>query len=484
MVQKIRDFVAGHRMFRTGDKVVLGLSGGADSVCLFFVLLELREELGIEIEAVHIHHGIRGEEADRDAAFVEDLGRKNGVLVHVVRRDVPRMARERHISEEEAGREVRYQEFHRIRKEIGGQKIAVAHHRNDQAETVLYHLCRGSGLGGMAGMKPVSGVVVRPLLAVGCDEIKAYLEGRGILWCTDSSNQSEKYLRNRIRSRVLPLLEEEVNRRAVSHIAESSVMFWEAYSYIRTQGEKGFRKVSRQEADGIVLDTKGMLQEDLLIQKEMVRIALERQMGGLKDLGRVHIESVCGLLEKPAGKRVSLPGGICAVREYDGIWVGSAGAKEGTERDTAKTSAISLSIGGVYRIPGSEKQISLELLPGSGIFFAENFENSYTKWIDYDKIENNLQLRTRREGDYLVLEGGGGRKKLKNYFVDEKVPRACRNDIWLLADGSHVIWVLGYRMGSGCKITEETRRILRINWMEVTGNEGEDQCTADGRECR
>ena len=220
MLKKVRDYMREHEMTAPGDAVIVALSGGADSVCLLTVLKQLATPEFL-LRAVHVHHGIRGAEADRDKAFAQKLCESLSVPLCVAYCHVPAYAAEHGLSEEEAGRILRYQV---LEKEAGKWeqelpagsrvKIALAHHRDDNAETILHHLLRGSGLTGLAGIRPVQGRRIRPLLCVGREEIRAYLEAGHISWCEDSTNQSPDYTRNRIRSQVLPLLKTAVNEQA------------------------------------------------------------------------------------------------------------------------------------------------------------------------------------------------------------------------------------------------------------------------------
>ncbi len=224
MYRTILDYIRRNRLFSPGDRVIVALSGGADSVCLLVVLNELKEVLGLELKAVHVHHGLRGKEADRDSDYAGKLSETLGVPFACVRVDAALYAREHGMSVEEAGRHLRYQIFEKELLGFSGTKIAVAHHRDDQAETILYNLFRGTGLKGLGGMRPVRDKIVRPLLSVGREEILAYLAEKGISYCEDSTNAQTDYVRNRIRSRILPEIREQVNRRAGENILHAGEM--------------------------------------------------------------------------------------------------------------------------------------------------------------------------------------------------------------------------------------------------------------------
>ena len=202
MYRKVREYIKTWQMLGREDKVIAGISGGADSICLLFMLLELKEEMEFRIAAVHIHHGLRNETADRDEAYVRSVCGKENVELFVYHEDVKQYAKERGLTKEEAGREVRRRCFLEVLREQGGTHIATAHHKNDNAETVLWNLCRGTGLKGMGGISPKNGVWIRPLLCLERKEIESYLEKGGISYCTDETNLEDAYTRNRIRNHV------------------------------------------------------------------------------------------------------------------------------------------------------------------------------------------------------------------------------------------------------------------------------------------
>lgn len=232
MYQKVKAYVKKWHMLQKEDSVIAGISGGADSVCLLFMLLKLQKELGFALMAVHVNHGIRGAEAERDEAYVKRLCRQWNVRLKVYRENVPAYAKEHGMTEEEAGRDIRRTCFCKVLKEWGGTKIALAHHENDNVETLLWNLCRGTGIRGLGGIAPVNDVWIRPLLCVKRREIESYLKKRGISYCTDTTNADRRYMRNRIRMDVIPYLEDCVNTESVSHMGKTMERMYELEQYI------------------------------------------------------------------------------------------------------------------------------------------------------------------------------------------------------------------------------------------------------------
>ena len=246
ITEKVLKTVQENNMLSTGDMVLLGVSGGADSVCLLCVLKELFE--GLDITVLHLHHGIRGAEADRDAEFVRELCKKHGAEFILVKRDIPAFAKERGLSEEEAGRIARYEEFEKAAKERGITKIAVAHNMNDAAETFIHNLCRGTGLAGLIGIAPVSGNIIRPLISVSRAEIEEYLKEKGESFVTDSTNLSGEYTRNRIRNTVIPELA-GINPKAAEHIALAGANLYEIKDFMDKCVASELKRLKREKGE-------------------------------------------------------------------------------------------------------------------------------------------------------------------------------------------------------------------------------------------
>ena len=530
--EKIMKYVDQHALLSPGDRIVVGLSGGADSVCLLLILQVISGKMPLSLCAVHVEHGIRGQEALEDTAFCRQLCETRGIPCREIHCDVPGMARREGLSLEEAGRKARYETFARVREAWGGTKIAVAHHREDQAETLLLHLFRGTHLAGMRGMRPRQGVIIRPLLDVSREEIEAWLCAQGVFWRTDSTNLTDDYARNRVRHRILPEAR-QINAAATAHLAEACDAIGEVMDYMEAEAERLYRlcRIKRPmdaQTDRIVADKFQELerttddemskQEDgkqsltgvdcRTKQKEIENNQLESQegvtlnvnilaaappvlarfvlkkaytdcCGQCKDVGAVHYVALMGLLAGETGKQLDLPHGVRAEKHYDRLTLYTTKQQENrrdnrwrasTELITEGAPEYSLPIQEAATAPDAVSQ-TIFLPDGSQLTFSlEDFKKgtgipikTYTKWLDYDTIKRSLVLRHRRPGDYLIINDQGGRKKLKDYFIDEKIERRERDRLWLLADGSHVLWVIGGRMSAACRVTERTEKVLKIH---------------------
>lgn len=464
MKKKVKTYIETHKLWQKDDAVLVALSGGADSVCLLSILKELSEEAkesAFRLRAVHVHHGIRGAEADRDEAFVRVLCKRMDVPLFVTHCQVPAYAKEHGISEEEAGRLLRYEIFEKEAEHWESElpadcqvKIALAHHQDDNVETILHHLVRGSGLTGLAGIRPIQGRRVRPLLCVGRSEIRAYLNEQGAVWCEDSTNLSLDYTRNRIRNQVVPLLKSAVNEQAGEHILQAGEIIGQADDYLVGQADKIWAEAGRlqekeQKQAEIRLDV--FSQQPDIIKSYLIRRMLDEVTPGWKDITYRHFTQIIALAKKQVGSRMDLPGTLEARTSYEMLVIG---AKQ-TEEDSKDR--------GEKRELCGEGEMSSEM--EMSVFPYQKDQkipkNQYTKWFDYDKIKGTLSVRTRRTGDYLILPSGG-RKTIARLMIDEKIPKEEREKILLLADGNHILWVVGYRISEYYKVEEQTENILQV----------------------
>lgn len=459
--QKVKVYVERFHMIEPKDTIVLGISGGADSVCLLKILARWKEAWGISLRAVHVHHQLRGEEADADEKFVRELCENEGIPCRVFHEDVQGMAQREKIGLEEAGRIARYRCFATVCEDVGGGKIALAHHQDDLAETMLHHLVRGTGMAGLCSLKPVSGNRIRPLLCLEKEEILVYLEAAGQPWRTDSSNLEDDYTRNRIRHHVLEELKTEVNPRAVRHMAQLSEELEETRAVLAQVAAKKMRQYVRKSEKGILL-AEELKKEPDLIGRQIVHDLLKEISGKQKDFTRIHVEAVQELWNRKVGARRDLPYEMQAIRTYDGIYLERKAEKCET-RDSEKNAGIQINV----QSEGTESfQIGELTLTVSRTArdFGEIPEKKYTKWFDYDKIKNSPCVRTRRQGDYLTVNSEGGKKKLNRIFIDEKIPAEMRDRLPVVAAGSEILWIPGGRMNEKYKITSTTGRVLELHY--------------------
>ena len=501
--QKIRNMMKRCRMVSPGQRILAAVSGGADSVCLLAVLHALAPEFSFSLEAVHVEHGIRGEESLQDCAYVERLCGKLGVRLTVRHIHVPELARQSGRTEEEEARIQRYRIFEETAEQCGAQRVAVAHHLGDQAETVLWNLIRGSGLRGLRGILPVrplrdgqaaSPLVVRPLLETSREEIEQYLETRGLSYRTDRTNLDKTVTRNKIRHDILPDLI-KLNAQAPRHIAQAAEEAAEAEAYLERVMARAAEGCIHCQADGQpVLLLARWQKEEPFIRRRLLRECIRRASGNgsLKDIGAVHVEALMGLACGGGEKSVRLPGELTAVRSY-----GQIRFLSGAE---ALSGAVLPAAGALYaqdarpgerwvEVPFPGRQMvhyggycfSLECgcAGESGICIPKK---RFTKWIAYatiaQKESQKLCFRTRRPGDVLVVRQDGSRKKLSDYLIDEKIPSSLRDRVVLLAIGSEVLWVAGMRISEKARVTPGSAYV-KVSCSTLEGQEVEDE-----RECQ
>lgn len=480
--EKVKNYIDTRDMIMADDIVAAGISGGADSVCLLHILWRLRQERPFRLVAVHVNHGLR-KEAGEDAAFVRRLCETWEIPFLLREVDVAAYASLHKLSTEEAGRQLRYQAFEEAFTEIecaeaaqgtpeivtkhSRRRIAVAHNAQDRAETMLFHLFRGSGLRGLSSIRPVREAVIRPLLQLNREEIEAYLSAQELSWHEDSTNGEDVYVRNRIRHHILPFAEQEICRGAVAHMGELADLLGETEDYLARETERLYERcvqedeaAGEQAADGENV-TAGMVHGqalsldrlrklDSVMQKRVLLYTLERVIPYRKDITARHIEGLLSLMEKGGSGSLSLPGGVRAYKEYNilAFW-------QEAETVRVKTGSFTFTLWEREAIPeGSLFNKKEQNIP----------ENRYTKWFDYDKITTALLLRPRKEGDYLTIDDALHKQSLKRYLINEKVPKDIRDSLFVLVDESHVLWVPGYRTSSGFRVEEETKRVLEVHF--------------------
>lgn len=437
---RIKRYIEENKLIQNGDKIVVGLSGGADSVFLFVMLCELSKEYDIEVTAVHINHGIRGKEALRDEEYAVELAGSYGRECRVFRADIPELARKEKLTEEEAGRRYRYDSFERVRNELSYNKIAVAHHMDDQAETLLFQLMRGSSLRGMGGMRPVNGNIIRPLLAVRRCEIEQFLEERGITFCTDSTNEADEYSRNKLRHNVIPYLEKDMGFAAVEHMAKTAAQLRDVSDYVSKMAYNAYADMTQENPGECIISLEKFVTQDIVIQREVVMMAMEHVACRRKDITTNHVEAFISLFYGDTGKRLNLPYDMTAGRDYNDIWLRKCDCKSDT---ISKEASIPVNFSEKIELAYTDGKKHIITSEKKKLSEREKIivKNSCTKWFDYDKIKTMLEFRYPREGDYLLMNAEGSKKKLNRLMIDQKIPKDYRDKMWVLAEGSHVLWI-------------------------------------------
>lgn len=451
MFDKVRKYAELNNMFCKCRGVVAGLSGGADSVCLLHILKRLQGEYGFELSAVHIHHGIRGAEADKDALYCQRLCEEWEVPFKLYHYDIPTIARQEHLTEEEAGRIVRYRCFEENAGE--GYRIAVAHHMNDQAETVLFNMCRGSGIRGIGGIQPVRERIVRPLLSCTRADIEEYLADLGIVYCEDSTNRNDDYSRNVLRNIIIPSLVDKINSKSVENIALMAERSREVENYLEKLTGQKYRECVCYRNKMILL--KRLEKEEHFMAERLLRRAVGEMNCGLKDVGAVHIARLIKLIDSQNGSRCNIIQGLWAEKTREGILFYR-------EDSLVQRKPVDIKPPCVIKAWENAEKFSFSIIEWTSEKKISN--ELYTKCFDYDKIKGSLQLRTWQSGDIIAYDDSGHHKTMKQYFVDTGVSRIDKDNTILLADGKNIMWIVGGRIGADYKISNSTRRVLEVSY--------------------
>jgi tRNA(Ile)-lysidine synthase len=444
-------------MLTPGDRIVVGVSGGPDSVALLHSLVALKRKRSLDLLVAHLNHQLRGATASQEAAFVESLASRLDVPCEIGSRDVGFYAHEHRLSMQEAARKVRYAFYSEVSRKYGATKIALGHQANDNAESVLMHFLRGTGPRGLAGIPPVrDGYIIRPLIEIQRTRILEFLETEGIAYVEDRSNLAPKYLRNRIRHRLLPSLKADYNPRVVSAFTRLAAIAREEEDFWGRQVAGAFQElVLEQTTDRLLLSVPDLAHLHPALLRRLVRHAVSSLSGSLKRLGHQHVEAVVHLIKRssPSG-RINLPRGMTAVRDRDefAFLLGPPEEESRFEYQISSTGSTFIQeIGACLR---------LSLCEARQVGDPESYPPT-TALMDLSAVSFPLTVRSPRGGDRVRPLGLSGSQKVKTFFINLKVPRSRRRWSPILLSGSRILWVGGYRIDDAAKVTKATKRVLK-----------------------
>ncbi len=473
LLEKLRKTIHEHQLVARGDAVVVGVSGGADSLALLHALRTLAPELALKLHVAHLNHQLRGEDADADEQFVVWLAREWQLPVANARWDVGGYAAENGLSLEEAARDLRYRFLLGVARQTGAARIAVAHNADDQVETILLHFLRGAGLSGLRGMAYKSGFgipdvefradLIRPLLDVPRAEIEIYCLENNLQPRTDETNFDTTILRNRLRHNVIPYLE-TINPNLRTVLRHSALSIADDYAYVRQNVLGIFDRLARSADDALVLNKKWFRALPVNLQRGVLREAVFR-LRRLKNIGFQHIESARRIaVEKDAGAEATLPQGLLLVVGYDDFTIGAQLPLPDAPLLLREQTMV-LNVNDELLLDESDW--------GVRALATDDRRQTAEKWtalLDAEKIVGQLVLRTRRAGERFMPRGmKGKRKALHEFMIDEKIPRHLREYIPLLADDEKILWVVGYRADERAAATDATKNFLRVEFFRDVG---------------
>ncbi|MFQ6130714.1 MAG: tRNA lysidine(34) synthetase TilS [Armatimonadota bacterium] len=474
LVAAVRRTVDRFGLLTAGEGLVVGVSGGQDSVALLDVLCALAGELGLRLHVAHLNHGLRGAQADEDEQFVRQLAVDLGLPCTTRRREVGGLAREWGLSVEVAGRQARYQLFEQARQEQELDKIAVGHTATDRAETLLINLLRGTGLDGLASIPAQRGRVVRPLILATRQDTADHCRSRGLRYRRDPSNVDVDHLRARLREELLPLLEREYQPRAGEALARAAELVADDAELLRELARARYEQVAQRSGDEVRLGIGGLLSSPAALRRRIVRQAVRDLTGELTDLGLGHCEAALELARAgQTGKRAELPGSVVAEVSYDALVLRAAEVE-------AEPGAVEEWL----RVPGRLTSEALGIVLEAEVLCREGLSAPLDEWgradLDYDRAGSELVVRNWRPGDRFQPLGMSGEKKLQDFFVDAKVPRRGRARVPLVAQpNGRILWVVGHRIDERAKIGENTTSVLRLSVEPVAERSGSTGVTGD-----
>jgi tRNA(Ile)-lysidine synthase len=474
----LREFLLAHRI--KDQKVVAGVSGGADSLAMLHGLRELALPFGIEIHAAHLNHQLRGNESEADARFVEDVARTWDIPLTVESHDVEAFARAKKLSLEEAARMVRYGFLEQVAEREGAAGVAVAHHADDQVETIVMHFLRGAGLAGLRGMQPVSRypfraplLLLRPLLEASRMDIDAYCAEHHIDIRVDSTNRDTQILRNRLRHELLPLLE-QVNPNLREVLRRNARIIADDYAYIGQRVDGAWQRTVLEESqEGVSFSLSGWRTLQPALKRALIRMAVMRLRPALRTLDAQHVERALHLSNRgQAGCRATLPAGLWLFREFDAIVIGEKLSQPVIP--LAPAHSVQLAAPGETHLPHGwvvESHIAERaVLPADALQGIDPYE----AFLDADKSGTNLSVRACKTGDeFRPLGLGGHSKSLRRFLIDAKVPSTWRERTPLIMAQDEVLWVVGWRIAERVKVDEQTQRVLQLRVVRTMKDERE-----------
>lgn len=457
MENKVKSYIKENRLIRERDRVLVALSGGPDSVCLLNILYNLKDELNINLGAAHINHMLRGEEADKDEEYVKELCESMEIPCYIKRVDINEYSRENKLSSEMAGRKVRYDFFEKILKKDNYNKIATAHNANDQAETIIFRLIRGSGLEGLGGIKNCRDEkIIRPILCLSRFEVEQYINQKKIHPRIDKSNFEKKYNRNKIRLDILPYIKENFNKDIIQTLNRTAVLLQKDNEFLEKESVKVYKNCCIEEDEYFIIKKDTFKNDDAIVSR-VLRNALIKYSKQNYDFEMKHIYEIIELARKGTGRKINLPKDIFVENIYGDIYIKTKIQKNILYNDKIKLNKFSIKN---RKIAFQNFEIQFDII--------NNYENSelkekkFIKYFEFDKIENEITLRLRENGDKIIPLGMSGTKKVKDIFIDMKIPKDLRDSIPILCFDDKIAWIVGIRTSEEYKLSKNSKNILKV----------------------
>jgi len=457
-LDKVRRTLSQYRMVRAGDGVLVGVSGGPDSVALLHLLWTLKEDVGFSLMAAHLNHRLRGAESDEDEDFVRQMATKLGVRLITESVEVGRLAERESLNLEDAARRERYRFLLKAAKTHSLTKIAVGHTRSDQAETFLQRLLRGSGMRGLASIYPLKDdIIIRPLIEADRQEVIAYLAENNLGYRVDSSNYDLSFQRNYIRGVLLPLLEKNLSKNIKEILSRTAEVLREEDDFLNSYTAHLFNKLARIEDEVVTLDISQLKEQHLAIRRRLLRQGIAHLKGDTLKLTFSHGEEALQLLdEEKRGRRISLPDKVIVERKGRELVIRRGGPT------TVEKFFYEISLPGKVHISEVNQKFKLTSLPLEEFKRHYNLKADGCAFLDWGKLSLPLTVRNRRKGDHFFPLGGAGHARLKNFLINKKIPREERDKIPLFISRGEICWVAGVQIGERYKVSDTTQEVVII----------------------
>jgi len=480
LIEELKDTIHRFGLLAKGDRVVVALSGGPDSVALLYGLLAIQPEFDLKLYVAHLNHKLRGAESDEDERFAKKLAGRLKLKFFSKKIDVKGEAKRKKLGIEESAREIRYRYLENLAIQIKADKIAFGHQADDQAETFLMRLLRGAGGAGLSGIPPKRGKIIRPLIRIRREEIETFLKANQIPYRLDSSNYLTDYFRNKIRLSLLPKIKEEFNPKIVESLNRTADIISLLQEYIEKRCEQivkhlGISRGSRQRRERknkIILDLKQFAGYDTCLQREMIRFSIKQLKGDLNQLAFESVDRALNLIHrKKSGKKVKL---------VAKIWLEVSGKELAFYREEKKKYNYPLTLPGEVNLSagqlsvdsnetqmrsiGKDWGIKINGEIHKGKLLSQNLipQNQNTAFLDWEKLKKPFRLRSRRRGDRFKPLGMKGTKSLADFLIDAKVPRHLRDEVPILTSKGKIAWVVGYRISDEFKVNQKTKKVLKV----------------------
>jgi tRNA(Ile)-lysidine synthase len=466
--RQVRRTIERYDMLRPAERVLVAVSGGPDSVALLTLLHRLTPSMKLDLHVAHLDHGWRGPASARDAEFVRRMAVRLGLPVTVghLGPRVWQVREGRQSSREARARDLRHRFLVETAREIGAHKVALGHTRNDQAESFLLRLLRGSGARGLAGTYPVvDGLIIRPLIDVGRADLIAYLKEKHLTYRVDATNRDLGLTRNRVRRRLLPFLEREFNPNIVETLAHAADLLRDEDSLLGDIAEAKYRQIVSRRGEGVVLQARSLQELPVPVRRRILRLALSEVRGDLRRIALQHVEQSLSLLDHPRRRgHVSLPNGTAVDVQGDQLRIARLAEPGGTAAGTATRGGFPREalcpVPGEVALPAFGLTLRATVVPRETIVVDLKSAGRERAFLDADLLPGPLLIRPRRPGDRFVPLGAPGTRKVKSFLIDRKVPVDERGRIPLVLSGDRIAWIVDHEIDDRFKVTDATRRIL------------------------